>query len=66
MMAVHLIVDVRDAMGANTVNTMAETVAPIIEKIKGRRGSSSYSVELCGSAHCPRHGVGHARSAEDR
>lgn len=35
MMAVHLIVDVRDAMGANTVNTMAETVAPIIEKITG-------------------------------
>lgn len=35
MLAVHLIVDVRDAMGANTVNTMAETVAPIIEKITG-------------------------------
>lgn len=35
MMAVHLIVDVRDAMGANTVNTMAETVAPLVEKITG-------------------------------
>jgi len=35
MVAVHLIVDVRDAMGANTVNTMAETVAPLIEKITG-------------------------------
>ena len=35
MLALHLIVDVRDAMGANTVNTMAETVAPIIEKITG-------------------------------
>lgn len=35
MIAVHLIVDVRDAMGANTVNTMAETVAPMIEKITG-------------------------------
>lgn len=35
MIAVHLIVDVRDAMGANTVNTMAETVAPLIEKITG-------------------------------
>ncbi len=32
---VHLIVDVLDAMGANTVNTMAEAVAPIIEKITG-------------------------------
>ncbi|MEJ5903031.1 hydroxymethylglutaryl-CoA reductase, degradative [Ochrobactrum teleogrylli] len=35
MVAVHLIVDVRDAMGANTVNTMAETVGPLIEKITG-------------------------------
>jgi hydroxymethylglutaryl-CoA reductase len=35
MLAVHLLVDVRDAMGANTVNTMAETVAPLIEKITG-------------------------------
>lgn len=33
MLAVHLLVDVRDAMGANTVNTMAEAVAPIIERI---------------------------------
>ncbi len=32
---VHLIVDVRDAMGANTVNTMCETVAPTIEKLTG-------------------------------
>ncbi len=35
MMVVHLLVDVRDAMGANTVNTMAETVAPLIEEITG-------------------------------
>ncbi|WP_457589009.1 hydroxymethylglutaryl-CoA reductase, degradative [Ensifer canadensis] len=35
MIAVHLLVDVRDAMGANTVNTMAETVAPMIEAITG-------------------------------
>jgi len=35
MLAVHLLVDVRDAMGANTVNTMAEAVAPIIERISG-------------------------------
>ncbi len=32
---VHLIVDVLDAMGANTVNTMAESIAPILEKITG-------------------------------
>ncbi len=32
---VHLLVDVRDAMGANAVNTMAEAVAPMIEQISG-------------------------------
>ncbi len=32
---VHLIVDVLDAMGANTVNTMAEAIAPLLEKITG-------------------------------
>lgn len=35
MVVMHLIVDVRDAMGANTVNTMAETVAPRVEEITG-------------------------------
>lgn len=35
VIAVHLIVDVRDAMGANAVNTMAEAVAPLLEKITG-------------------------------
>lgn len=33
MVIVHLLVDVRDAMGANTVNTMAEAVAPLVEKL---------------------------------
>ncbi|GAA0227997.1 hydroxymethylglutaryl-CoA reductase, degradative [Castellaniella daejeonensis] len=33
MVIVHLLVDVRDAMGANTVNTMAEAVAGRIEQI---------------------------------
>ena len=32
---IHLIVDVRDAMGANAVNTMAETLAPKIEDWTG-------------------------------
>lgn len=32
---VHLHVDVRDAMGANAVNTMAEATAPLIERISG-------------------------------
>lgn len=35
MLVAHLIVDVRDAMGANTVNTMAEAVAPLIEQLCG-------------------------------
>lgn len=34
---VHLIVDVRDAMGANAVNTMAEAVAPRLAEISGGR-----------------------------
>ena len=37
MLIVHLLVHVCDAMGANTVNTMAEYIAPLIEKlINGR------------------------------
>ncbi len=35
MVVLHLLVDVRDAMGANTVNTMAETLAPDVEQITG-------------------------------
>lgn len=35
MLVLHLLVDVRDAMGANTVNTMAEAVAPLIERLTG-------------------------------
>lgn len=35
MVVVHLIVDCRDAMGANAVNTMAEALAPKIEAITG-------------------------------
>ena len=33
MLIVELLVDCRDAMGANAVNTMAEAVAPLIEQI---------------------------------
>ncbi len=35
MVIVHLMVDTRDAMGANLVNSMCEGVAPLIEKITG-------------------------------
>ncbi len=35
MVVVHLLVDCRDAMGANAVNTMAEALAPRLEEITG-------------------------------
>ncbi len=35
MLVVHLIIDCRDAMGANAINTMAEAVAPLLEEISG-------------------------------
>jgi hydroxymethylglutaryl-CoA reductase len=37
MLVVHLIIDCRDAMGANAINTMAEAVAPLLEQISGGR-----------------------------
>jgi hydroxymethylglutaryl-CoA reductase len=37
MLAVHLIFDARDAMGANAVNTAAEKLAPLVEEITGGR-----------------------------
>jgi len=37
MLVVHLLVDTRDAMGANAINTMCEALAPLIEDLtKGR------------------------------
>jgi hydroxymethylglutaryl-CoA reductase len=33
----HLVVDVRDAMGANAVNTMAEAIAPLVADLTGGR-----------------------------
>ena len=37
MLIVHLIYDCRDAMGANTVNTVAEALQPTVEEITGGR-----------------------------
>ena len=37
MVVVHLIVDVREAMGANTVNSMCEHLAPRLEQLSGGR-----------------------------
>jgi hydroxymethylglutaryl-CoA reductase len=36
-LVVHLIYDVRDAMGANAVNTAVERLAPLVESISGGR-----------------------------
>ncbi len=37
MVIIHLLIDVRDAMGANVINTMCEAVAPMIEELTGGR-----------------------------
>ncbi|MGM8365791.1 hydroxymethylglutaryl-CoA reductase, degradative [Virgibacillus sp. W0181] len=35
MVVLHLLIDTKDAMGANAVNTMVEATAPFIEKLTG-------------------------------
>ncbi|MFH0859972.1 MAG: hydroxymethylglutaryl-CoA reductase, degradative [Candidatus Altiarchaeota archaeon] len=49
MIIVHLHVDVRDAMGANAVNTMCEAVAPKLEELTGGKAIlriiSNYATE---------------------
>jgi len=37
MLVVHLLVDCRDAMGANAINSMCEAIAPMLEEITGGR-----------------------------
>lgn len=37
ILRVHLFIDTKDAMGANTVASMAEAVSPLIEKITGKK-----------------------------
>lgn len=37
MLIVHLLFDTRDAMGANAINTAAETIAPTLEQLSGGR-----------------------------
>ncbi|MBN2001841.1 MAG: hydroxymethylglutaryl-CoA reductase, degradative [Anaerolineae bacterium] len=37
MLIVHLLYDVRDAMGANVINTACERLAPLLENISGGR-----------------------------
>ncbi|MFH1839119.1 MAG: hydroxymethylglutaryl-CoA reductase, degradative [Patescibacteria group bacterium] len=47
MLIVHLSVDVRDAMGANTVNTMAEALGPEVAKITGGEVICQIITNLC-------------------
>ncbi len=39
MLVVHLLLDCRDAMGANAVNTAAEAAAPLLERLTGGRAA---------------------------
>ncbi len=39
MVVVHLLVDTKDAMGAQVMNAMAEAVAPLLEKITGGKAN---------------------------
>jgi hydroxymethylglutaryl-CoA reductase len=39
MLVVHLLLDCRDAMGANAVNTAAEAAAPLLESLTGGRAN---------------------------
>ena len=56
MMVIHLIYDTRDAMGANTVNTVAEKLSPRIEQITNGRVHSRILTNLAdrrlASARC--------------
>src|SRR5205814_5930581 len=56
MLVVHLLVDTRDAMGANLVNGMCEGVAPLIETITGGevflRILSNLTDRALARAHC--------------
>ena len=48
MLVVHLLVDCRDAMGANAVNTMAERVAPRLEALSSGRAHLRILSNLAG------------------
>lgn len=55
MLVVHLLYDVRDAMGANVINTACEKLAPHLERITGGRVNlrilSNYSDQRKATAH---------------
>ncbi len=47
MVVVHLLIDVKDAMGANFINTVCEKVAPLIQKITGGKVLLRILSNLC-------------------
>ncbi len=47
MLIVELLVDVRDAMGANAINTICETIAPEIESLTGGKVRLRILSNLC-------------------
>ena len=55
-LVVHLIYDVRDAMGANAINTAVERIAPRLESLTGGRAHlrilSNLADRRLASAHC--------------
>jgi len=56
MLIMHLLFDVRDAMGANTVNTALEKMSPLVGEITGGRTSlrilSNLADQRTATAHC--------------
>lgn len=56
MLVVHILIDTKDAMGANTVNAMAEAVAPLVEELTGGtvylRILSNYADRCLARARC--------------
>ncbi len=56
MLVVHVLIDCRDAMGANIANDMAESVAPLIEEVTGGRARlrilSNLADRRLARAHC--------------
>lgn len=56
MLVVHILYDVRDAMGANAINTACETLAPHIERLTGGRVNlrilSNYTTHRTATATC--------------
>ena len=67
MLIVHLLVDTQDAMGANTINTMVEGLAPEVERLTGGkvylRILSNYTDRCLASAQCviPAAALAHGR-----